>query len=87
MTDLQTLAQNYLPLLERYLLAEDPQLFLAQEVNLPQDSQLFSLLLNEANPKDEEYARNLGISKDAQKELSMAKLWREARKATTPEKK
>lgn len=87
MSDLQTLAQSYLPLLERYLLADDPQQFLAQEVNLPQDSQLFSLLLNEPHPKDEEYGRNLGISKEAQKDLETAKLWREARKATTPEQK
>lgn len=87
MSDLQSLASSHLPLLERYLLAEDPSAFLAKEVTLPQDSQLFSLLLDPSTPKDEEYAKSLGLDREGQKNLKLLKLWREVKQASTSEQK
>lgn len=87
MSDLRSLALSNTALLEKYLLANDPKDFLAKEVTLPQDSHFFSLLLDQPSEKDEEYMKNLGLSQRAKKELSMAKLWREARTITTPEGK
>ena len=76
MSDLRALALSHTALLERYILAADPQTFLKQEVTLPQDNHFFSLLLDQTNDKDEEYMKNLGLSNSAKKELQMAKLWR-----------
>ena len=76
MTELKSLALSHTILLENYLLAEDPQEYLRSQVTLPQDSHFFQLLLDPSSAKDQEYAKNLGLSKAGQKEIEMAKLWR-----------
>ena len=63
MTDLKSLALSHTTLLENYLLASDPQEYLHSQVTLPQDSHFFQLLLDPSSPKDQEYAKNLGLNK------------------------
>lgn len=85
MSELQTVAENNIPLLERYLLADSPSEFLEKETKLPQEKQLFSLLLDPPSEKDADNAKKLGLSKFAKEKLETAKTWREVRKMITPE--
>ncbi len=52
---------------------------------MPQEKQLFELLLTPPSENDAENAKKLELSKNASTKLQTAKIWREVRKTTTPE--
>ena len=86
MSILSGFAQNHQTLLEKYLLADDPQKFIAEEVKLPQDRHFFKLLLEPLSEHDQELAKNVGLNNQAQKELELAKIWREVRQNSFKER-
>lgn len=59
------MAEKNVSLLEGYLLAEDSDLFLRNQVKLPHEKQLFSLLLDPSSESDVDNAKKIGLSEKA----------------------
>lgn len=85
--DLSSFIQNNLSLLERYLFAPDPQLFLDSEVTLPQERKIFDFLLRPLAENEKEIVGDFRLNENDRRMLINSKIYREIEKAGNSEEK